>query len=156
MEQGLLLQEQGLLVRIRVPMKPEMIARFKELFEKQKRDLVYTAKVVNDDFQLNVDDKLDEIDMASTELETGMRMRLRNREALFLKKIDESLARIDDETFGICEDCGEDIELKRLEARPTTTLCVLCKETSERRESNHIDGHRHKSLGKVLRIRTTA
>jgi DnaK suppressor protein len=81
-----------------------------------------------------------------------MRMRLRNREALFLRKIDEALRRIADGSFGECEECGDDIELKRLEARPTATMCVACKEEAERREHVHIDGHRPKSLGAKLRL----
>jgi len=107
---------------------------------------------VNEDFHLQREDMLDEVDMTSSELETSMRMRLRNREALFLKKIDESLTRINDGTFGLCESCSEDIDVKRLLARPTTTMCVNCKEQSERREQLHIDGHRSKSLGNKLRL----
>lgn len=81
-----------------------------------------------------------------------MRTRLRNREAIFLKKLDEALERISGGSFGLCEDCGDDIEIKRLEARPTATLCVTCKETQERHEHSHIDGHRPKSVGARLRL----
>lgn len=126
---------------------PILIEKFKSLFEEQKRNLVYTHSVVNEDFQLKQDDLLDEVDMTSSELETSMRMRLRNREALFLKKIDEALQRIAEGVFGECMGCGEDIDVKRLEARPTATHCVHCKEEQERVERLHIDGHRHKSLG---------
>jgi DnaK suppressor protein len=48
-----------------------------------------------------------------------------------LKKIDEALERINNGTFGICESCGEEISLKRLEARPVTTLCIDCKTRQE-------------------------
>src|SRR5262245_23076420 len=109
-------------------MNREIMMKFKNLFEEQRRNLLYTHGLVNTEFQLHKDDMLDEVDMTSTELEQSMRMRLRNREALFLKKIDESLKRIADGTFGECETCGEDIEVRRLEARPTTTMCVGCKE----------------------------
>jgi DnaK suppressor protein len=137
-------------------MNSQMIAKFKEMFEKQKRDLVYTAKVMNQEFHLKEEDRIDEADLTSSELETQMRMRLRNREALFLKKIDEALLRIERGTFGECADCDGAIEMRRLEARPTATLCVLCKEGAERREKNHIDGHRHKSVGTVLRFRVVS
>ena len=79
-----------------------------------------------------------------------MRMRLRNRESLLIKKIDEALVRIEEGTFGLCEACEEDIEIKRLEARPTATLCISCKEDQERMEGNTADGRRPKSLGTEL------
>jgi DnaK suppressor protein len=130
-------------------MKPEMIKKFKDLFEEQRKNLVYSNSVVNEDFVIQKDDMLDETDWTSMELETNMRMRLRNREALFLKKIDEALERIELGKFGDCESCEEEIEFKRLEARPTATLCVQCKEEQERAEQLHIDGHKHKSVGKL-------
>ena len=133
-------------------MKPETLFKFKTLFETQKHNLLYSGSVVNEQFMLKKDDMLDEVDMTSTELETSMRLRLRNREALFLRKIDEALRRISDGTYGKCQDCEEEIELRRLEARPTATHCVQCKEEQERREHVHIDGHRSKSLGAKLRL----
>ena len=76
-----------------------------------------------------------------------MRMRLRNREMLYLKKVNEALRRIQDGIFGLCEMCEEPIEVRRLEARPTATLCVSCKEEEERSEKATANGRRHKSLG---------
>jgi DnaK suppressor protein len=133
-------------------MKQEMILKFKSMFEEQRKNLVYSHEVVNEDFFVQKDDLLDDADITTSEMETEMRMRLRSREALFLKKIDEALVRIADGKFGACGDCGDDIDFKRLEARPTATLCVSCKEEQERAEHIHIDGHRNKSLGKKLRL----
>ena len=133
-------------------MKPEMIKKFKSLFEEQKKTLAHPNSMTSEEFHIQKDDMLDETDWTSMELETNMRMRLRNREALFLKKIDEALERIAQGCFGECESCDEEIELKRLEARPTATLCVHCKEEQERAEELHIDGHRHKSIGRRLRL----
>ena len=131
----------------------EKIAQFKKLFEEQKTNLLYTAMgLTNSNFSIQTEDLADEVDHTATELEQSMRMRLRNREALYMRKIDEALERIKAGNFGECEDCGESIEARRLEARPTTTLCVSCKEDSERLESAHIDGHRHKSLGVKMRF----
>ena len=109
--------------------------------------LLFSDRVVRDDFSVCADDRLDEIDQATTDIEQSMRMRLRNRETLYIKKVDEALKRIDEGTFGDCEDCGEDIELRRLEARPTATLCVGCKEEQERKEIHTASGREHKSLG---------
>ncbi|NDD92555.1 conjugal transfer protein TraR [bacterium] len=133
-------------------MDTTVLNRFKALFNRQKRELLYSGKVMNEEFNLKPDDLADEIDLTSTENETGMRMRLRNREALFLRKIDEALFRISSGTFGKCSSCEQEISLRRLEARPTATLCVDCKESQEQRERLHIDGHRFKSLGQKLQL----
>ena len=131
-------------------MKKEVLKRFKKLFESQKANVLYTDKVLRDDFVVNNDDRMDDVDQASSDVEQALRMRLRNREMLLIKKIDESLKRITEGTFGICSSCENDIELKRLEARPTATLCIACKEDEERRELLSADGRRHKSLGNTL------
>src|SRR5687768_14548853 len=107
-------------------MTPEMMKKFKSIFESQKQKLVYSRSIVNEEFHVNQDDLSDETDITSVELETSMRLRLRNREALYLRKLDEALQRIAEGTFGECESCGEGIESRRLEARPTTTFCVAC------------------------------
>lgn len=133
-------------------MKPELIKKFKDLFEEQRKSLVYSQTFMNEDFAIQKEDMMDETDWTAMDLESNMRMRLRNREALFLKKIDEALERIAHGSFGECESCGDKIEAKRLEARPTATLCVGCKEEQEREEQLHIDGHKHKSIGRKLRL----
>lgn len=121
--------------------------KFKKLFEEQKKNLLFHDKVVRDDFSVSTEELFDEVDHASHDIEQSMRMRLRNRELLYLKKIDEALERIEDGTFGECEDCGCEIEHKRLLARPTATLCVSCKEEQERKEGMSASVFQHKSLG---------
>jgi len=134
-------------------MNAQKISQFKKLFEEQKSNLLYTAMgLTNASFAVQREDLMDEVDHTATELEQSMRMRLRNREALFMKKIDDALERIRMGSFGECEDCGEAIEARRLEARPTTTHCVACKEESERLEAAHIDGRKPKSLGVKMRF----
>ncbi len=77
-------------------------------------------------------------DQATAETDTNFMLRLRGREQRLLKKIDEAIERIDNNTFGICDDCGLEIDVKRLEARPVTTMCIECKmhqeEDEKRRE----------------------
>ena len=133
-------------------MKQEMLKKFKALFEEQRNALILPKSMISEEFVMQKDEMMDETDWTAMELESNMRMRLRNREALFIKKIDEALDRISMGSFGECESCEEEIELKRLEARPTATLCVSCKEEQERLEQLHIDGHQHKSVGKKLRM----
>jgi DnaK suppressor protein len=61
-------------------------------------------------------------------------LRLKGRERKLLKKIDEAIDRMDEGIFGICEKCGEEINIKRLEARPVTTMCIECKTLQEEEE----------------------
>lgn len=130
-------------------MNTEMLFRFRNLFEEQKNNIVRSQGLIDQNLAINPDDLADEVDVSSSELEASMRMRLRNRETLYLKKINDALRRIAEGSFGECESCEEDIEIRRLDARPTTTLCLGCKEEQERRETLHIDGHQHKSLGRL-------
>jgi len=128
-------------------MKKDQLKKFKKIFETQKKAILFNDRVVREDFSVNTDDRFDEIDQASTDIEQSMRMRLCNREVFLVKRIEEALARIDEGTFGDCDECGEGIELRRLEARPIATLCISCKEDQERREGLTASGRQHKSLG---------
>ncbi len=73
-------------------------------------------------------------DQASAEAEQNFLMRIREREQRLIKKIDEALARMDQNTYGICERCEEEIPYPRLKARPVTTLCIDCKTLEELEE----------------------
>jgi DnaK suppressor protein len=136
-------------------MTKEKLKKFKRIFEKQRDDIaVKGGGIIREDFLINPDDRFDEIDQAATDIDKEMRMRLCNRETLYLKKVDEALRRIEEGTFGECAECGEDIEFRRLEARPTATLCVSCKEEQERKEGLTAAGRQHKSLGQSFSRRT--
>ena len=131
-------------------MKKSVVNRFKKMFETQKLSLLFNDRILREDFAVSSEDRLDEFDQASTDAEQAMRMRLRNREILYLKKVDEALDRIEEGTFGECENCEEDIEARRLEVRPTATLCISCKEEEERQEVLTAVGRQHKSLGETF------
>lgn len=128
-------------------MKSEQLMKFKAIFESQKQNLLATSKYINEDFAVKSEELADELDLSSAELEQNMKMRLRSRETLFLKKINESLFKIQSGSFGVCEGCEEDIELSRLEVRPTATLCISCKESEEMNEHRSADGRMSKSMG---------
>lgn len=131
-------------------MTKERMKKFKKIFEAQRKTILFNDRVVREDFGVCADDRYDEIDQAQTDSEQSMRMRLRNREMLYIKKVDEALKRIEEGCFGDCDECGEDIELRRLEARPTATLCVSCKEEQERKEQLSAAGRMHKSMGETF------
>jgi len=73
-------------------------------------------------------------DQASAETDRNFMLRLRGREQRLLKKIENALDRIEQGIFGICEKCGEAIDLRRLDARPVTTMCIDCKTQQEEEE----------------------
>ncbi len=76
----------------------------------------------------------DPSDRASQEEEFALELRTRDRERKLIKKIDESMAFIDSQDYGFCETCGIEIGIRRLEARPTATQCIDCKELDELKE----------------------
>ncbi len=78
----------------------------------------------------------DPSDRATLEEEFALELRTRDRERKLIRKIDESLAAIDRGDYGYCESCGIEIGIRRLEARPTATLCIDCKELDEIREKS--------------------
>jgi len=73
-------------------------------------------------------------DRATQESEFSLELRTRDRERKLIKKIDEALGRLDNHEYGYCEACGVEIGIRRLEARPTATLCIDCKTLDEIRE----------------------
>src|SRR5262245_33303753 len=111
------------------------LQKCKEALEEKRTEIGRRAEqTLQQDWSLDTDDCRDEMDLASSEYLQAFTFRLRGREKVFLSKIQKALERIDNGTFGVCEECDEPISLKRLEARPETTLCIRCKEDQERVE----------------------
>jgi DnaK suppressor protein len=120
------------------PLKKKDLKRFKQILEEKHETVLKNAKkTLSEDMTLDADDLPDEMDLASSEYLQSFQFRLRGREKIFLKKIEDALARIENGTFGLCESCDEPISVKRLEARPETTLCIRCKEDQERTERSY-------------------
>ena len=118
-------------------MNKKDLKRFKTMLEESKKLLLLSAKkTLTEESSFDTDDLPDEIDLASSEYTQSMIFRLRDREKFLLTKIDKALARIESGTFGICEKCEEEISMKRLDARPVTTLCIRCKEEQEQKEKS--------------------
>ena len=113
------------------------LKKFREMLEEKREEIIKRAQqTLDQDMALDTDDLPDEMDLASSEYLQSFTFRLRGREKVFLDKIAKAIAKIDDGTFGVCDDCGENISIKRLEARPETTLCIRCKEDQERVEKD--------------------
>jgi DnaK suppressor protein len=73
----------------------------------------------------------DPLDRASAESDRAWTLRIRGRKSMLIKKIRNSLEAIENEEYGICEDCGEEISIERLKARPVTSFCIRCKTKRE-------------------------
>lgn len=111
------------------------LARFKKILEARRQEVLSAADSVKEvGMAVSSDDLADEVDLASTESDQSMSLRLRDRERILLRKIEKALQKIESNEYGVCESCGEDISAKRLEARPVTDLCIRCKEEQERVE----------------------
>jgi DnaK suppressor protein len=121
-----------------VSMKKTELKRFKKILEDKREALIANAQHMNlENMTLDTNDLPDEMDLAASEGLQSFQFRLRGREKTFLEKIDRALQKIEAGEFGICEECNEEISVKRLEARPETSLCIRCKEDQERQEKDY-------------------
>ena len=119
-------------------MNKAQLKKFKQLLETKRDEIIKKAKqTLSEDMMLDANDLPDEMDLASSEYLQSFTFRLRGREKYFLDKIQKALAKIEDGTFGKCDECEEEISIKRLEARPETNLCIRCKEDQERAEKDY-------------------
>ena len=115
-------------------MKKKDIQYFKELLTNRLEELLSQA----DNTVIGMTDPKenfpDPTDRASLEADRNFMLRIRDREHKLIKKIKKALERIENDTFGICETCGDDISIERLKARPVTTQCIECKTKEEAME----------------------
>jgi len=113
-------------------LKKRDMAKFKKILEAQRDELLGNAqKTITGDIHLDPDDFPDEIDAASSEMNLAFQGRLRERERGLIAKIQQALRKIEEGVYGECEACGEEISLKRIEARPVAELCIDCKAEQE-------------------------
>ena len=120
-------------------MSPQQLNYFRVLLLEWKKSILSAAE---NTLQLLQDGPIREPDLndrASSETDWGIELRTRDRQRKLIAKIDEALRRIDDGSYGWCEETGEPIGLARLEARPTATLSLEAQERHERRERVHRD-----------------
>jgi len=115
-------------------MNSKQLGHFRKILEALKEelrdDIVRTVHTMQDEATVFADPN----DRASQESDIALELRNRDRERKLIKKVDESLALIEAGDYGYCDSCGVEIGLKRLEARPTATMCIDCKTLEEIRE----------------------
>ena len=115
-------------------MSKSQISHFKKILNDWKVELSSELSRTVSHMQTDVTTYADPNDRASQESEMALELRNRDRERKLIKKINETLKNIDEEGYGYCMGCGEEIGLNRLQARPTATLCIDCKTLQEIKE----------------------
>lgn len=121
-------------------MKKKDLEKFKQLLEARKEELLNHAEQIKEKgIHFEQEDLPDEVDLASSEADQSMSLRLRDRERILLRKVEKAIRKIEEGEYGVCESCGDDIGVKRLEARPVTDLCISCKEEQEQLERSYAD-----------------
>jgi DnaK suppressor protein len=111
-------------------------AHFREILQAWRRELMEEVDRTVDHMQDDAANFPDPNDRASQESDFSLELRTRDRERKLIRKIDESLRALDNQEYGYCESCGVEIGIRRLEARPTATLCIDCKTAQEVREKH--------------------
>ena len=121
-------------------MNKKELKRFQDILESSKLEIAQLDDAIKEKgIAFDPDDLPDEVDLASSEADQSINLRLRDRERVLLRKIEKALKKIESGEYGVCESCGEDIETKRLEARPVADLCIRCKEEQEQQERSYAE-----------------
>jgi DnaK suppressor protein len=118
-------------------MNPEQVEHFRELLNSWKSELMAKVDETVHHMQDEAANFPDPNDRATQESDFTMELRTRDRERKLIKKIEESLTRLDNDEYGYCESCGIEIGVRRLEARPTATECIDCKTLNEIKEKQY-------------------
>lgn len=120
-------------------MNERMRAYFRQKLLAWKNDLLRESRETLEHLQLESSNHPDIADRASSESDRAIELRARDRQRKLINKIDTALKRIDDGTYGYCEETGDPIGVKRLDARPIATLSLEAQERHERREKVYRD-----------------
>lgn len=133
-----------------MPLKKKQVKEIKDYLLAEQERLRNAFAIDEERYQLKTDDRKDEVDQASVDYERSQQLRFRNRDLFYAKKINKSLEKINEDEYGQCGECGEDIKFERLKARPTAEMCISCKDEAEREESANFIARQSKSLGKKI------
>jgi DnaK suppressor protein len=120
-------------------MNERQLEYFRQKLLDWKDDILKESRETLTHLQHETENHPDLVDRASSETDKALELRTRDRQRKLISKIDEAMRRIEDGSYGYCEETGEPIGLARLEARPTATLSLEAQERHERRERVHRD-----------------
>ena len=116
-------------------MTPEDLEYFRNLLNQMLVEAQRNGDSTLEEMTDNHSSYADPSDRATAESDRSFTLRIRDRERRLIRKIQSALQRIEDGSYGICEECGEDIGVPRLKARPVTRLCINCKAKQEEDET---------------------
>lgn len=91
---------------------------------------------------INSEEEKDEVDQANGDNEREQLLKLHKRESIYLRELNQALEKIENNEYGFCEECGEDIKFARLRARPSALMCVSCQDDYERTQGSLVHAHR--------------
>lgn len=120
-------------------MNVRQLEYFKQKLNEWKDEILRESRETVAHLQKETENHADLADRASSETDRALELRTRDRQRKLISKIDQALRRVEDGSYGYCEETGEPIGLARLEARPTATLSLEAQERHERRERVHRD-----------------
>ena len=120
-------------------MNERQLEYFKQKLLDWKEDILRESRETVSHLQKETENHADLADRASSETDRALELRTRDRQRKLISKIDQALRRVEDGSYGYCEETGEPIGLARLDARPTATLSLEAQERHERRERVHRD-----------------
>jgi DnaK suppressor protein len=143
-------------VRLNSHLSDKQITALKDKLMSEAERIRVNFQLKKQEYEANsITGAKDEVDSANDNILLAADMRFSNRESLYYKKIMKTLSKIETEQYGMCDDCGDPITYTRLMARPTSEMCILCKEESEREENQNFFERRSKSLGSVMSVTAT-
>ncbi len=143
-------------VRLNSHLSEKQIAALKDKLMSEAERIRVNFQLKKQEYESNsITGAKDEVDSANDNILLAADMRFSNRESLYYKKIMKTLSKVETEQYGMCDDCGDPITYTRLMARPTSEMCILCKEESEREENQNFFERRSKSLGTVMSVPAT-
>eukprot|EP01029_Cantina_marsupialis_P026797 TRINITY_DN72900_c0_g2_i1.p1 TRINITY_DN72900_c0_g2~~TRINITY_DN72900_c0_g2_i1.p1 ORF type:complete len:127 (-),score=9.90 TRINITY_DN72900_c0_g2_i1:52-432(-) len=123
----------------RTYMEQKDLDHFRTLLQGMLDEAQQKGDATLDDLTDNSEMFADPADRATAESDRAFTLRIRDRERKLIKKIRSAITRLDEGSFGVCDECGEDIGIARLEARPVTKLCINCKSKQEEDERQRAD-----------------
>ncbi len=124
--------------------------RLLKCLEEKRDQLMFSDSYEPEEFR--VEERSDALDQASADSSNASRLRFRNREIFYLKKLNKAIDKVNEGTYGYCEECDVPISYERMMARPTADMCIECKEESERFESSTLSSRKSKSLGEAINL----
>lgn len=120
-------------------MNDQQLEHFGKILKNWKQKLMEEVDRTVHHMQDETHNAADPADRATQEEEFSLELRTRDRERKLISKIDSTIGKIDSKDYGYCEECGVEIGIKRLEARPTATMCIECKTLDEIREKHRAE-----------------